>query len=362
VSRRAFVFAIVFALVSAVPTPARAEQPRTRRAQWSVALDGRVWGTATDRDGVVVTSDNGAVRALDRRGHTRWETDVPGAQDGNPAITRSRVVVGRAGRVVALARRDGAVVWEQPMDDDEVASIALAGGVAVAGDASGTMRAFDARRGTVHWSVHHEGALRAPARVDVSAGAVLAVWSEADVPVARVLDLASGAERWQQPVGEYTAAPQLSEGRVFVATGDGHYDAWVGAFDLRTGSAQWKVGHRGSFMSNIIPAADAHDLVVVDWIGNVTSIDPATGASRWTTALDRHVVDARVVLLSQRVAVATVDGALFVLDRATGRVVAREEPHQLHGWAGALAPFGRDALVVALRVVEPPRLEVRRVP
>ncbi len=359
--RRALVFVVAFAFAFAVPTPARADDSLTRPV-WTVALESPAWGTATDRFGVVVSSGNGTVRSLDRRGRTRWIVDSPGAQDGNPAITRSRVLIGRKGRVVVLARRNGAVEWEQPMDDDEVASVALAGRLALAGDGSGTLRAFDAATGAVRWSVHYDGVLRAPARVDLDSGTVLAAWADGPASVVRGLDLHTGAERWHQLVDDYTAAPQLAGGRAFVATGDDHADAWIAAFDLRSGSAEWKVVLPGSFQSDVIPAANARDLVVADWIGNVSSIDPATGKLRWTTALRRHIVDARVVLFRHRVAVATFDGALFVLDRASGRIVVHAEPPELHGWAGALAPFGRDALLVALRVVVPPRIEVHRVP
>jgi outer membrane protein assembly factor BamB len=188
------------------------------------------------------------------------------------------------------------------------------------------------------------------------------VWTDTPVPVVRVLDLTTGAERWKQPIGDYTAAPQLSGGQAFVASGDGNYHAWVAAFDVQSGAINWKMELPGSFQSNIIPAVDARDLVVADWIGNVSSIDPTTGASRWSTPLNRYLVHARVVLLESRVAVATVDGTLFVLDRASGKVIVHADPRELHGWVGALAPFGRDALLVALRVTGPSRIEVHRLP
>jgi outer membrane protein assembly factor BamB len=360
--RYVFVFAVVFAVTLVAPSPARADERLGARPVWSATLDSWAWGAAADRFGVVVSSDNGSVRALDRRGRTRWEANLWGAQSGNPSITRSRVVVGRTGRVVALSRRDGTVQWQQPMDDREVASVALAGRFVVAGDAAGTLRAFDVMTGSVRWSVRHGGAIRAPARIDLDSDVVMAVWTGSPVPAVRVVDLETGAERWRQPVGDFTAAPQLADGRVFVATGDGGDHAWVAAFDLGTGDADWKTDLRASFRSDIVPAVDARDLVVTDWVGSVSAIDPATGQTRWSTPLNRHVVDARVVLLAHRVAVATADGALFVLDRASGEIVAHAEPRDLNGRAGALSPFGRDTLLVALRVVDPSRIEVHRLP
>jgi outer membrane protein assembly factor BamB len=362
-TRRTLVFVVAFAVASAVPTPARGDDRFTFHPVWTVTLASPAWGTATDRFGVVVSSANGTVRALTRRGRTQWTVYSPNAQDGNPAITRSRVLIGRMGRVVALSRRDGAIAWEQPMDSDEVASVALAGRFALAGDASGTLRAFDAATGAVRWSVHHDGVIRAEAQIDRDSGTVLAAWDGKPAPAVRALDLRTGAERWRQAVREYTAAPQLVGGRAFVATSEDHgVGASVAAFDLRSGRAEWEVALPGSFQSDLVPAVDARDLVVADWVGNVSAIDPTTGNLRWSSALHRHIVDAHVVLFPRRVAVATADGGLFVLDRASGRIVTQVEPPELEGWAGALAPFGPGELLVALRVVRPPRIEVHRVP
>ena len=57
------------------------------------------------------------------------------------------------------------------------------------------------RPATVRWSVHFPGSLWSAPRVDRATGAVVAVWHETDAPAVRVLDLATGALRWQAPTG-----------------------------------------------------------------------------------------------------------------------------------------------------------------
>ncbi len=359
---RFLVFALVMAVVLAIPTPARPATSRWSAAIWSSELSGGPWGLTTDARGAVVTTDAGRVRALALDGTTRWEAKIDGTQDGNPAITKELVLVGATGRVVALGRRDGAIRWQQRMDG-EVGAVALAGAYALAGDTGGTLRAFDAATGTLKWSVQHEGELWSAPQVDVPASVVVAVWHERPAPAARALDLATGAMRWEQPVGLFTAAPGLDRGRAFVATGDGHFHAWVAEFDLDGGASDWTLIMPASFQTGVVPAIDGRDLVVVDQLGRVSAIDPVSGVPRWTRELHRRVLDTRVVLLPRRVVVTTLSGELFVLDRVSGHVVARADARDFDGLPLVAAPFGRgNQILVALRLTEPGRVEMRRVP
>ena len=300
-------------------------------------------------------------RAIDRRGATQWETTLDGVQDAYPALTRDLVLVGGAGRVVALGRRHGEIRWQQPMDG-EVHAVALAGAYALAGDRGGTLRAFAAADGGLRWEVHHEGELWSSPGVDVSASIAVAVWHEA-APMARALDLATGAVRWEQEVGLYTAGPGMDAGRAFLATGDGRYHAWVGKYDVAGGAPSWEIRVPASFQAGLVPAVDAHDLVMIDQLGRVTAFDPATGTPRWTRDLNRHVYVTRVVLLARRVVVTTLTGELFVLDRVSGRVVTRADIRDFGGRPVLAAAFGRsNQILVSLRITDPGRVQLRRVP
>ncbi len=115
--------------------------------------------------------------------------------------------------------------------------------------------------------------------------------------------------------------------------------------------------------SGVVPASDGRDLVVVDQIGRVTAFDPVAGAVRWTRALNRNVIDSRVVLFARRVVVTTLRGELFVLDRVSGRVVAHADGRDFDGIPVLVAPTRRpNRMLVTIRLTQPGRVEMRRVP
>jgi outer membrane protein assembly factor BamB len=365
VRARALVFALVLALVLAIPTPARAAPEVLSPPIWSRTLPGGPRSLAVDSTGAVVTTDSGHVRALDERGKTRWQTKVHDGDvsRGAPAIDHDLVLVGVPSRVVALSRHDGAIRWERPMDPGaEVTSLALGGSFAIAGDDAGTLRAFDASDGAVRWSVHYEGDQFSASRIDVAASVVIAIWHEPPSPTTRAFDLATGALRWEAMADLFSAAPVISGGRAFVAIGDGKFSAAVGRYNLVSGDVDWVVIMPASFEPSIVPAIDDHDFVIIDRIGQVTAIDPVSGAPRWTRGLRQRVMHAQVVLLPRRVVVTTFSGELFVLDRVSGRVVAHTDAQRLNGLPAATARIGSGSrMLIAYRLTQPGRLEMRRV-
>ena len=170
--------------------------------------------------------------------------------------------------------------------------------------------------------------------------------------------------RWEHAVGLYTAAPGLDHGRAIVATGDGHYHAWIAAFDLDRPAIRV-----GLHDARVVPdrrraRSDGRDLVVVDRIGRVTAFDPVAGAVRWTRPLNRNVIDTRVVLLPRRVVITTLVGQLFVLDRVSGRVVAHADGRDFerHSGARGACPSTRSDARHDSSLAEPGPVEMRRVP
>jgi outer membrane protein assembly factor BamB len=355
------VFACAMAVVFVLPAPARAVPAALSRPIWSSDLPGGPLALTVDGDRAVVTIDSGQVRALDARGRTRWESELEGVTEGTPAVGHGIVLVGGTGRVVALSRDRGVTLWEQPMDA-EVTSLAVGGSFAVAGDHSGTLRAFDRSSGAVRWTVHYDGEQFSASRIDVASSVVVAVWHERPSPATRAFELTTGALRWEHLADLFTAAPVIGGGRAYVALGDGRFSAAVGGYGLASGKPDWVVMMPASFEPSIVPAIDRHDLVVVDRVGQVSAIDPTTGAPRWTRGLARRVLDTHVVLLPRRVVVTTLSGELFVLDRVSGRVVGETDARRLGGFPIAVARFGaRDRVLLAYRLTVPGRVEMRRV-
>src|SRR5262249_29631055 len=138
---------------------------------------------------------------------------------------------------------------------------------------------------------------------------------------------------------------------------------WVEDVDPITGEARWAVTFTGSFQSAIVPAVDAHDVVLVDQHGLAFSIDPVSGKPRWTRDVGGRVLATQIVLLRRRVVLTPFDGELVVLDRTSGRIVARAGSHDLGGLPLVAAATGsRTRVAVALRLTVPAIVEVLRVP
>jgi outer membrane protein assembly factor BamB len=313
---------------------------------------------------MIVTTDAGGVRAVDVHGRTRWAAEVRDLLDGVPALDGDIVLVGGQGRVVALARRDGRRRWEHPMRG-EVTSVALGGGLALAGDEHGDLVALDVASGVPRWSFAAPGTLVSAPRVVAESGVVVAIWQYGATPAVRALDLATGALRWSAPVGLFTAAPLVAGGLVVVAEGDGDYHARVQSYALGTGEPRWGRVAPASYEPAIEPAADGRDVALVDHLGTVVLVDRASGRLRWQRALDRGVLSTRVFLTRRRVVLTTSMSEVWVLDRRSGRVLAHERARELGGvpFAVVVARWpGRARVLVALRLARPFRVEARPLP
>ncbi|MFI5053022.1 MAG: PQQ-binding-like beta-propeller repeat protein [Acidimicrobiia bacterium] len=361
----AFVALVVVATSSAVARVAlAADDHRALEPVWTHFMHDGPWGMATDRAGIVVTTDMDDVQSLDRGGHLRWSAHLESIVKGAPAIDDTHVIVGGRGLVTAVARHDGNRRWSQPMDAD-VTSVAIAGGLVLVGDHAGTLAAFDAETGVLRWSVHYEGRLWSAARVDPATGTVVATWHWSATPAVRAFELATGALRWQAPTEGFTAAPVIEHGLVVVAVGDGKRNARVEARDLVTGERRWDAGVPGSFEEAIEPVADAHDVAVVDHLGVATLLDLATGTVRWQHDFECPLLESRVALTDRRVVFKSFSGDIFVLSRATGRLVSQQSPQRLGGYpiaAEATSWRGHPRLLVALRLGAPYRVELLPLP
>jgi outer membrane protein assembly factor BamB len=345
---RTIVMLVVIAATLFVARPARGADP----VVWSAPVNDGPSELAADREGMVVVTSTSSVQTFDRDGHEQWRVDVDGLVQAQPGVGRDVVVVGGDGAVTALSRATGEQRWRRPMTG-EVHSVALDGGTALAGDDSGTLTAFDARTGDVRWSVQFPGMLWSGARVDRATGSVVATWHQSTTPAARVLDLATGALRWEVPTATYTAAPAVHRGVVVLAIGDGNRHARVEARDLATGALRWQTPVPASFEEAIEPSVDDHAAAVVDHFGVVSLLDLATGKLRWQHDLAASLLGTRVTLTPTRVAFTSFSGDVFVLDRHDGDLVAQFGPRRLGGYPVAtLRPpwRGRERLLIALRL------------
>jgi len=117
---------------------------------------------------------------------------------------------------------------------------------------------------------------------------------------------------WAVPVsGGIYASPVVSEGKVFIGSGDGH----MYAFDAATGATLWIGEAQNPHFSG--SAAARHGLVFASAISQpLLAYNADTGEIAWSSNLS--AVDASPTLKNRILYVASVDGTLTALDSETG--------------------------------------------
>jgi outer membrane protein assembly factor BamB len=202
---------------------------------------------------------------------------------GTPVVVGDTIYVtirAQKDLLVAMAARDGSVLWERELDSGALDfTPAVANGIVyittlryTSTDQGGSLYAFEASSGDLLWRVDGT-ASTSPVIAD---GKVFVGGGEEGSPSNLVAYVAaSGAVLWSARAGLYAqpAAPAVSLGRVFVARVDGVY-----AFDETTGAQLW---HR------YVPGEPATTPVVASgmvltggWRG-IRAIDVETGDARW---------------------------------------------------------------------------------
>lgn len=180
--------------------------------------------------------------------HMRWRAAIHdhGLFTARPeecatgAVVGERLVIGsRAGKVVALNRDDGRVLWSTPVSGaiDSEARHDPARRQVYVGTDDGFLYAVDPAGGSVRWSYKGKGSIER--RPELSADAVYAS-SSSDRVVA--LEAATGRWRWQyerEPPDGFTihghAGPRFHRGLVYAGFSDG----FLVALDGATGDVIW---------------------------------------------------------------------------------------------------------------------------
>jgi outer membrane protein assembly factor BamB len=330
--------------------------------RWTVALDGLdAPSTFLCGDRLVVATERRVV-ALDRdRGEVLWQHEAPSAG------------AFLAGTNVVRVRSDGVVEMREVHTGEVVIRTKLAprmsgaplglyaGGqssippTAIVCEGRDRLAAIDLRTGELRWRFQSRGAgafrLRREGRVllvvggdptvhaiDVVTGEVCWRWvgsgrhcltpiaiGETAIVVSGEpgrgdatligLDLFSGTERFQTPLGApIAAAPTAANGRVLVAT-TGPRRGALGLYDSETGEAVFSVADPGVGTGGGVLALD-RALLVNAPDGKLTALDVSNGATRWVTALASSVSDD----VPRKLTPVLRSGALFV-PQATVHVV-----------------------------------------
>ena len=226
-----------------------------------------------------------------------WTSDAAGRQDKKryttfvPAVDDDRIYyAGGDGRVVALVRDTGKVIWKSDVD------ISIAGAVSVS-------------RGQVFVGGYD--------------GEVIA------------LDAESGEELWRAEAPSEVLAPPQSNGSEVVATS---IDGALTAFNAETGQQLWTYGHLSPVLSLrglAAPLVTPTQVVAAFDNGQVLGFDVGDGSTSWEVRAaqptGRHDLERIVDIEGQPIQrggfiyVASYQGAIVALTRAQGRIVWKQD-------------------------------------
>lgn len=299
------------------------------RARWQVALDDFVLADASSGVQIAVDPDGTAVYLAQHSmvaafavadGRKRWAVQVPPSEPfedfsipQRPRVVGDRVyLVSRRARLVALDRRDGALIF-RTADHDSASDVAIHAGVAITRSLEGAdVRAFD-DTGTMQWQRALTGV---PGTTRLATSSALAAARAGDYLVIdgeralMSLDPATGAVRWEEPV--VGLASFAFAGDTLIVTDA----ASVRALAPGTGVITWRHPTGGA---SLVAPLDA-TTVLLQLATRTCTVDVATGALH--DLAHHHLIEQDQVLdAAPGSAVLTTDGGVARWFRRDGGAV-----------------------------------------
>lgn len=324
-------------------------EPPLRRL-WRVAPSGdaTLSGAVVSRDLAVATAPSKVVAFDPTSGEILWMADRARGPVDPPALEESSggegVVVFTEGSqpensaLVALDVSDQTRRWRVELPRPARGAPAIAEGSVFVGTQAGSVEAIDLASGEVDWTFQ-----AAAGRIDtapaVAGGLVYAVSEDLSAGTARLsaIDVSTGEETWgitRQGVSVRVSAPLVGEGRVFVGFGD----AFVRAFDAKTGGLEWEQPVRSFFSPLSVPAYAGGDVYLADRSGTLYRLDGATGETIWDFQFPSPVIRGSPLVVGDTVYVGLDDGTLGAVQTSSGVLVWQTRLPS--GPVGSLSPAG----------------------
>jgi len=270
-------------LLIAVASPGFAQAPHPRVMPlsalfpldhfWSVPFDSPVSAppAADDRRVYVPLATGQLVAYEPGRDEPVWSVEL--ATDTAPIAADGQLYVHAAGALHALDAATGALRWRLPAGELAVPPIVRSGWLILA-LADGGLQAVRGQDGVVLWAQAMRAPLTSPPSID---GNMFAA-AFADRRIA-LIDIATGAPKWERTLGSRPGGITLSGDRIFVATDDGHFLS----LETRDGDLDWpwRLGSRIVGAA----AADGDRIYVVALDNIVRGFTRGSGHISWSAAL-----------------------------------------------------------------------------
>ncbi|HYH79942.1 MAG TPA: PQQ-binding-like beta-propeller repeat protein [Longimicrobium sp.] len=334
---------VVQAPVVKVPAPVVPELAR----RWELRLSGGVMSHLLLADGTLyVSAMDGSVNALDAAdGAPRWKAATEGYCHSSPVLADGRVVVGSAdGRVYAFGARDGRRLWARRTGGPVYASAAVARGIAAVASGDGKVYGLSLADGRVRWTFalppSPSAFAQSPAGTD-GERFFIGAWDRH----VYALDAATGALVWRKPGTERSFAyspaiggPAVGGGTVYIPA-NGNV---LHAFDAATGETRWTYTSPGDKVGYSSPTLVGGRIYIgcLGDRGEVRCISAADGRELWVAATGSTIYDSSPAVANGFVGIGSVDGSLWILSAADGRIAARHRLPAGHFLASPAAGGG----------------------
>ncbi|HKE37874.1 MAG TPA: PQQ-binding-like beta-propeller repeat protein [Candidatus Baltobacteraceae bacterium] len=239
----------------------------------------------------------------------KWRFQTGGPIFSSAAVDGGVAYVGsNDGKLYAVRVSDGAKVWAFATKGAVRSSPAVAGGAVFFSSLDGTIYAVDAKTGRERWhfATHGERRFTAPG----------------------IHGISPATEMMPDPFDVFLSSPAVSDGTVYVGSGDHS----VYALDAATGALRWKFT-----TGNVVhasPAVADGTVYVGSWDRYMYALDAKSGALRWkfATGDDRTIYNQVGIQSSAAVANGKVyfgcrDSHFYAVDARTGKLAWSHDEH-----------------------------------
>jgi outer membrane protein assembly factor BamB len=245
-------------------------------------------------DRLFSTTNDGRVVALNRKnGKVVWKRDMGYLAASSPAYGDKRIYVTilertkseRAGRVTALRAKDGKLVWSRPLASRTESSPLYDDGRIYFGAEDGSVYAMRAGNGSVSWKFRAAGAVKgglalANGKLYFGAygGTAYALWQRNG---RLAWSTGTSGANFGLSAGNFYATPAVAFGRVYIGNTDGN----MYSFSSESGRLAWRRG-TGSYVYASPAVAHLPGGVPTVYFGSYDgtfyALDARSGATRWT--------------------------------------------------------------------------------
>jgi outer membrane protein assembly factor BamB len=317
------------AVAAAVAGPA-AGGTGVLRPAWTRPLTGGVMSRLLLRDQTLYLSQmDGAVVALDAAdGSERWRATTDGYCHSSPVVAGDTLIVGSAdAHVHAFDARTGARRWRFATDAPVYASAAVVDDVAVIASGDGSVYGIDLAGGMQRWRFRlppgPSAFAQSPAATD-GQRVFIGTWDRH----VHALDAHTGEEAWRYLATPSTfyysaaiAAPAVAAGRVYVPSNDGV----LHALDAVTGEVAWQrtsPGDKFGYSSPTVVDGRIHIGCLGDR-GEVRCLAADDGRELWVAGTGATIYESSPAVVGDHIAIGSVNGTLWLLARADGRIAGQ---------------------------------------